>query len=170
MRQRARFAMYGAGGPDDLAAKRFANRLVPEADAEDRDLSCEAAYRRNRNSGIGGSTRPGRDHDSTAFTFINFIQCDRVVAEDLRIGSELAEVLHEVVGERIEVVDDQQHTYAPASAMAMAFCSARDLFSVSSYSLLGCESATMPAPACTLATPSRNSIVRIAIHESKLPA
>src|SRR5690349_6842686 len=105
MSQRARLAMYGAGGANDLASKCFANRLVPEADAEDRDFSRKAADRRNRNSGIGGSTRPGRDHDSTTFAFINLIQCDRVVPEDLRIGSELAEILHEVVGERIEVVD-----------------------------------------------------------------
>jgi len=34
---------------------------------------------------------------------------DLVVANDAHLLAELAEVLHEVVGERIVVVDDEQH-------------------------------------------------------------
>src|SRR6185369_3029197 len=146
MSELARLAMDRAWGADDPSAKCLPDRLVPKADAEDRNLTGKAPDRRDRNTGLTRGTRPRRDHDPVEFALINLIEGDRVVAKDLRFGSEFAEVLHEVVGEGIEVVDDQQHTQSPASAMATAFCNARDLFNVSSYSLDGCESATMPAP------------------------
>ena len=39
----------------------------------------------------------------------DLVDRDGVVAHDLHVGAELAEVLHEVVGERIVVVDDADH-------------------------------------------------------------
>ena len=45
----------------DLAAERRADRLVPEADAEDRQLAGEIADRRHRDAGLGRRARPGRD-------------------------------------------------------------------------------------------------------------
>ena len=41
-----------------------------------------------------------------------------------------------------------------------------DLLTVSSYSSVGTESATTPAPACMLATPARNEAVRMTMQES----
>ena len=52
----------------------------------------------------------------------------------------------------------------------MARKSAAALFWVSSYSVAGTESATMPAPACTCATPSRHTIVRMVMQVSRLPS
>ena len=51
-------------------------------------------------------------------------------------------------------------------AMRTARSSARALFSVSSYSSAGRESATTPAPACTYARPSRATTVRMAMAVS----
>ena len=55
------------------------------------------------------------------------------------------------------------------SAISTAFKSARALFTVSSNSLDGTESATIPAPAWTRATPFSRTIVRIVMHVSMFP-
>lgn len=54
-------------------------------------------------------------------------------------------------------------------AAATARTTAAALLTVSSCSLLGTESATIPAPACTCATPSTMTAVRIAIAMSRSP-
>ena len=94
----------------------------------------------------------------------------RVVAHDLHLGAELAEPVRQIPGERIVVVDEQQHAQMPRFAISSAWISARALSRVSSYSAAGCESATMPAPAWISAWPSRMVMVRIAMQKSRLPA
>ena len=51
--------------------------------------------------------RPGRDHEAVGCEFGDLLNCDLVVAEHAHVLAQLAEVLHEVVGERIIVVDHQ---------------------------------------------------------------
>ncbi len=83
---------------------------------------------------------------------------DGVVAEHLELGAQLAQVLHQVIGKRIVVVDDGDHAAPPSeldwnggqaysgrfSAISTAWARARALFSDSWYSVSGSESATIP--------------------------
>ncbi len=57
-----------------------------------------------------------------------------------------------------------------ASAAAMAASMAPALLRVSASSVTGLESATIPAPAWTWATPSFRSTVRMVMQVSRLPA
>src|SRR5947209_16660587 len=94
-----------------------------------------------------------------------------VVAHDLDLGAELAEILHEVVGEAVVVVDDQ-HPHAQSSwrsASSIAAMTARDLASDSWNSYSGRASATVPPPAWTCATPSLTTTVRMWMHVSRSP-
>jgi hypothetical protein len=59
--------------------------------------------------------------------------------------------------------------YKPPAACATARNSARPLLIVSSHSLTGSESWTMPAPACTCSRPSWITAVRIAMAVSASP-
>ena len=101
---------------------------------------------------------------------------DRVVAADLHLGPQLAEVLDQVVGEAVVVVDHDDpwhrrpYQSLSAAATSMARKSAAALFWVSSYSAAGTESATIPAPACTWAIPSWQTTVRIVMQVSRLPS
>ena len=76
-----------------------------------------------------------------------------VVAHDVHVRAQLAEILHEVVGERIVVVDDEDHDRCCAVAMRIARTEASSLDPVSSHSVFGSESATMPAPTWIEARP-----------------
>src|SRR5262249_40911444 len=100
-----------------------------------------------------GRARPGRDDDAPRGQRRHFGDGERVVALDAHLRAQLAQVLRQVVGERIVVVDEQQHVFylivlLVGRAMASARTTARALFTVSSNSASGSESATMPAPAC----------------------
>ena len=59
----------------------------------------------------------------------------------------LAQILNKVVRERVVVIDHHDHNSNPPFARLIALISARDLFTVSVYSLSGTESATIPPPA-----------------------
>ena len=117
-----------------------------------------------------------------------------VVAADDHLGAELAQVLDEVVGERIVVVDDENRasamrsshaksmrrakcdavkceaTHQAPSASSSARTIARALSRVSSYSAVGFESATIPAPAWIEACPRSRTMVRMAMQKSRFPA
>src|SRR6185503_19575757 len=108
---------------------------------------------------------------------------DRVVPHHPHLGPELAEILHEVIGERIVVVDDEHHhesampsaiSHQPCQRPCCASSSARSrafaLSRVSSNSAAGFESMTIPAPACTNAFPFDMITVRIAMQKSRFPA
>ena len=55
--------------------------------------------------GVVGGARPGRDEDRVGVERLDAGQVDLVVAAHDGIGAELAQVLDEVVGERVVVVD-----------------------------------------------------------------
>src|SRR6476661_9922776 len=94
----------------------------------------------------------------------DLVERDFVVALDDRRCAQLAEILSKIERKRIVVIEEQQHDYSPASAIASAVSSARALSRVSSYSAAGLESATIPAPACTRARPWRMVIVLMAMQ------
>src|SRR5207244_1325683 len=85
-----------------------------------------------------------------------------------QVLTQLTKVLHEVVGERIVVINDQNHNSNPRWARLIARIKARDLFTVSMYSFSGTESATMPPPAWTYPLLPRTTSVRMAMQESRL--
>src|SRR5262249_60367592 len=162
----------GPGPADDRRAEGLADRLVAEADAEHRDAAGEAADGLDRDARLVGRLRPRRDHEVGGLEGLDSVEVDLVVAPHLHLGPELAQVLHEVVGEAVVVVDedDARHRYQPSvAATSMARKHAWALLRVSSYSRAATESATPPAPACTWATPSRHTIVRMMMQESRSP-
>src|SRR5882724_10127479 len=73
---------------------------------------------------------------------------ERVVAVDAHLRAEDQERLHQVVGEGVVVVDQQQvRLHNPSSASSSARTRAALLANTSSCSASGTLSATMPAPA-----------------------
>ncbi len=150
--------MHQAISAHDLAAERLADTLQAEAYAENRNFARHLAQKSQRDSGLGGSARSGRDDDRRRMKRANAGDIDRVVALDDDVGAEFAEVLHDVVGKRVVVIDHQEFfiarhaTYLLAAvSKSRAACSARTiaraLFTDSSNSAPGSESATTPPPA-----------------------
>ena len=99
--------MHDLGGAHDLTAVDLADALMAEADAEDRQPPRRRSTRsrRWRCPRSSGGPDPG-DISRSARLRRRVGRGDRVIADDDRIGAELAEVLHEVVDEAVVVVDD----------------------------------------------------------------
>src|ERR1035437_268478 len=168
-------------GAHDPTAEHGADGLMAEAHAENGRRLAEVANDAHRHAGLFGAARPRGDHDALRRIGGERLERHGVVAHHADLRAQLAEVLHEVVGERIVVVDHEDHlssylsrgptpVYKPACAISSARSRAFALSRVSSYSAAGLESITMPAPACTYALPADMITVRIAMQKSRLPA
>ena len=110
---RARLAVERMCAPD-LSPQGETDRLVAEADPEDRDLAALASNQVDRDAPIFGMTRSGRDNDPGWSEIIDLLQRDPVVPVDNRVGPQLTDELHEVVGKGIVVIDDEYHDAPPA--------------------------------------------------------
>src|ERR1700726_3044233 len=156
------------------AAEGLGERLVAEADTG-RGYSGlrHPSHDLERDAGLVRRARPGRNHAPfIALALKELCHGRAVVAHGLHVGAQLAQVLDEVVGERVIVVDDEDsHVQSGCSqAGAIALMAALDLAPDSSYSYSGFASATVPPPACTWATPSLTTTVRMWIAVSRSPA
>src|SRR5947207_2314922 len=95
---------------------------------------------------------------------LDFLHGDPVIAVHRHFSAQLTEILHEVVGEGVVIIENEDHLRVRgrrfsvsvfrsmperACAISMARNSALPLLSVSSYSRSGTESATIPAPTWT---------------------
>src|SRR6185295_6007945 len=150
MLYRRSLAVHEPSRPDYLAAEHLHDGLVPDAHAEHRHLAGEGADHVHGDAGIVGRTRPGRDAQVRGIAGLRLFHRDRVVAPHVDFGAEHQEGLHQVVGEGIVVVDQQQadaSAHRPSAASLRARAMAPDFATTSSYSVAGTLSATMPAPA-----------------------
>src|SRR2546426_1743222 len=158
------FAMCGLVA-NDLPSKGLAEALMAEAYAEDGDLAIELRDRLVGNSSV--FRRAGTRRDDHTVVTPQLDDAHLVVAKHSGLDPELAEVLDQVVGERIVVVDDGEpggrSVHHRSSAISIALNIAPAFSSVSSNSRSGRESATTPAPACTYATPPATTMGRSAI-------
>ena len=91
----------------DAAAEGFADGLVAEADAEQGNLAGKLLDRRQRHAGLRRCARPRGNHQIIRLQAGDLGQRDGVVAEDLDLLPEFAEILDQVVGEAVVVVDHQ---------------------------------------------------------------
>ena len=99
-------------GRDDLAAERLPYALMSETHAEQWDLAGERLDHIEGNPGFVRIAGTGRYDDSCRCEFLDLGRRNLVIAMHAHVGAELAEILDEVVGKRIVVVDHQQHEAA----------------------------------------------------------
>src|SRR3954451_6117571 len=162
-------AVHQPRRPVDGGAERHAERLVAEADAQQRDAGpCPEELQAD--PGVLGAAGAGREDDPLGPAGQQRLDALGVVAHHHDLRARPGEHLHQVVGERVVVVDHQDHDrLSSSSASATAVSSAAALFLVSRSSEAGSESATMPAPAVTEVSFSRTTRVRMAMQVSRSP-
>lgn len=108
----AGFAVHDFFRADDFAAERIADGLMAEANTEDGNFAGEALDDGHAQAGFARRARAGRNNDALRAHARDFVESDFVVAAHGEFLSELAEVLRQVVSERIVVVDEQNHVRA----------------------------------------------------------
>lgn len=112
---RTHLAMHNLMATDHTAAKRLANRLMPKADAQQGNAS-----RRRRRMGQGqadaslcGGARAGRQHNHLGAKRhgCGHIQC--IIADHADIRAKFAQIMHQIIGETVIIVDQKQHIIWP---------------------------------------------------------
>ncbi len=98
-------AVHESIGPYDLAPKVLGHGLVAEADAEDGDFACEGFYYGDGYACFVGRAGAGRDEHALGIECARFFDGDLVVAIDRLFDAERAEVLDEIEGKGVVVVD-----------------------------------------------------------------
>lgn len=95
---------------DDVPAEVLSDRLMSETNAEDRHLARKMLDRRDRNARVLGRSGSGRYYEMR-WLEIAFDRLDGhlVISNDAHLGAKLAEILDEVVCERIVIVDNNEH-------------------------------------------------------------
>ena len=106
----ARLAVHETLGGDDARAERLRDGLVPEADAEERHLAGEFPYGGERYAGRVRIAGAGREDDRLRLEGGDAREVDLVVADHLHVRPKPSKLLHEVVGERVVVVNHQYHS------------------------------------------------------------
>jgi hypothetical protein len=104
-------AVHQPFGPHDDAARRLANGLMAEADAEERDLAHEFLDALDGDAGFGRCAGAGGDDQMAWFLSSNLVRGDLVVPVnfDLQTIVDLPQPLDKVVGEGVVVIDEQNH-------------------------------------------------------------
>jgi hypothetical protein len=96
--------------PFDRSAVEVSDRLMPQADAENRDaLTFGRGDRRDRPTRPLRAAGARRDHDRCGAPSDDGFRVEAVVARHLDVGVEAAQRLDEIPGEGVVVVDDEDH-------------------------------------------------------------
>ena len=106
---------------ETLVARVPADRLLAEADAEERRLRLGGGVDQlEADAGLVGVAGTGREHDALRMLRHGLADADLVVAPDFHLGAELAQEVEEVVGEAVVVIDQEVHRSGPRSAASAA--------------------------------------------------
>jgi len=130
VRDGAGFAVHEVRCAHDLSAESGADGLMSQADAEDRNFSGEVADQIDADAGVLRGAGAGRDHDSLGLHGRDGGDRDLIVAAHFDSSPEFAEILNQVVRERVVVVENEEHGLGPVFSLPLARDGWRDEFSM----------------------------------------
>ena len=104
-------------GAHDLATKRLADGLMAEANAEDRNARRRLGDEFEADAGFVRRARAGRQHDRFRLGGDDLFGGNFVVAMHDDVRSEPAQVMEQVEGETVVVVDQNDHDCVPAQGL-----------------------------------------------------
>src|SRR5258708_7660655 len=107
-----RFAVHKVGCAYDFPAESSPQSLMAQADAQNRQFAGQMPEKIDADTCLLWGTRPGRDHNTLRAHGLNFFDRDLVVAADYHFRTQFAQILHQVVGERIVIIEHKHHTYS----------------------------------------------------------
>lgn len=96
---------------NNLSAEGLSDGLVSQTNAEQRGVSFGGGFDKIKaDSGVIRIAGAGGDDQSCGIQTKDFIDGDAIVAVDLHFGPQISEILDEVVGEAVVIVDEDDHS------------------------------------------------------------
>ncbi len=109
MKDRGGLPVHQTSCTDNFTTINITHALVTQADSENRHLACKVADHIAADSRFLRGAWPWGDADALRRHRLNLGESDLIITPHQRIGTELSEILDEVVGEGIVIIDDEDH-------------------------------------------------------------
>src|SRR5580658_3883110 len=100
-------AVHQAISSNDLSSIHLPDALMPKADAQHGNMRSKMTNKLVADSGIIRRPRSRRNTDFFRAQLLNFFNSRAIISSDDQFRTEFAEVLNQVVGERVVVIQDQ---------------------------------------------------------------
>src|ERR1051326_4106519 len=117
MKNLAGCAVHQRRSTNDRTPKYFANGLMAKADTENRNRFIKMTYNVFGDSGIRRRAGARRNNNTSRFQAVDFVQSDLIIPEYARFLAEFAQVLHQVISERIVIIDNENHIFPGARSI-----------------------------------------------------
>jgi hypothetical protein len=105
----AGFAVHQFGSTHDFAAERRADGLMSQTHSQHRHIARKMADQFNADSGLLRRARPGREQNPLGVHRLYVGNGELIVPAHQHVGAQFAQILDQVVGEGIVVVEDEDH-------------------------------------------------------------
>jgi len=93
-----------------LGAKSMADALMPQTNTKNGySLGSKCLDDVVGKTGFAGRTRPGRHENALRLQRSNRVERNLIIPPHLQLHAQFAQILHEVVGKRIIIVDNEHH-------------------------------------------------------------
>ena len=151
----AGLAVHDFRRANDASAESVADGLMAQADAEQRNFAPELADDFDDDAGFFRRAGAGGNHDAVGLLGGDIGEGDLVVAMDFELFAQLAEILRQVIGERIVVVDEQDHRLDSLQALSERFFAAprmRSFRMISAYGISARRAISRGTSACAMRT------------------
>src|SRR5690242_9527854 len=122
MGDRRRLAMHRLRRANHPPAKDLADTLMPQAHTERWDALPQLADDRIGDAGLTWGAGARRDDDMRRREPLGLLHRAFVVPPHQHLRAKLREILVQVVGEAVVVIDEQQHHFAPFGSYLARLC------------------------------------------------
>ena len=101
--------MHENGCAHNFATINLADGLVTEANTEKREFSLVSLNQFKADPGLIGRAGAGREHDGFCLRIEDLVDRNLVVPVHLASGAELAEIVNQIIGEAVVIIDKYEH-------------------------------------------------------------
>src|SRR3954447_22678166 len=117
----AGFSMHQVRGSDYSSSEGRAQSLVSKAYSKNRTLAAELFKQVDADPRILRCAWAGRDDDALRTQSFDCSHRDLIVSAHDNFRAQLTQVLHQVVGERVVIIQDKNHCYQITSVPVLVF-------------------------------------------------
>jgi len=103
------FTVHQMGCAHNLAAICLTDGLEAETDTKNGDFTVVALDKFKADACFIGRAGAGGKHDGFCFGFQDLIDRDLVVSNDLAFGTKFAEIVNQIIGEAVVIIDECKH-------------------------------------------------------------
>ena len=118
VKDRRSLPVHQAIGSNDFSSIHLADTLMSKANTQHGNSRSEMTDKLVADAGFVRRSRTRRNADFFWMQLLNFLNGGAIIPADDQFRAEFAEILNQIVGERVVVIQNQNHTICSARSIA----------------------------------------------------